>query len=121
MNEELAPLPIKPAITFADLDRIDVRVGTILSVDEVAGSEKLLKLTVDFGDHRRSILAGMKQERVHPREIEGRQALFVVNLESKKMLGQLSEGMLFDIGYADGIVPALAIPERAVPNGTRAG
>ena len=121
MSEEFTPAPIKPAIALADLDRIDVRVGTILSVEDVAGSERLLKFTVDFGDHRRSILAGMKQERENPREIEGRQALFVVNLEPKKMLGQLSEGMLFDIGYADGIVPALAIPERQVPNGTRAG
>jgi tRNA-binding protein len=121
MTEEIKPAPIKPAITFADLDRIDVRVGTILSVEDVAGSDKLLKLTVDFGDHRRSILAGMKQERENPREVEGKQALFVVNLEPKKMMGQLSEGMLFDIGYADGIVPALAVPERSVPNGSRAG
>jgi len=121
MSEKFTLAPIKPAISFADLDRIDVRVGTILSVEDVAGSERLLKLTVDLGDHRRSILAGMKQEREDQREIEGRQALFVVNLEPKKMLGQLSEGMLFDIGYADGIVPALAIPERTVPNGSRLG
>jgi tRNA-binding protein len=47
--------------------------------------------------------------------------LFVVNLEPKKMMGQASEGMLFDIGYADGIVPALAMPERHVPNGSRLG
>ena len=63
----------------------------------------------------------MKRERDNPREIEGRQALFVVNLDPKKMMGEVSEGMLFDLGYADGIVPALAIPERKVPNGTRAG
>ena len=63
----------------------------------------------------------MKQERENPREIEGRQALFVVNLAPKKMMGQVSEGMLFDIGYADGLNPALAIPERHVPNGARAG
>jgi hypothetical protein len=37
------------------------------------------------------------------------------------MMGQVSEGMLFDIGYADGVVPALAVPEKPVPNGTRAG
>ena len=37
------------------------------------------------------------------------------------MMGEVSEGMLFDLGYADGVVPALAVPERAVPNGTRAG
>lgn len=115
------PAPIKPIISFADLDRIDVRVGTIVLVEDVAGSDKLLKLTVDFGDHRRSILAGMKQEREHPREIEGQQALFVVNLEPKKMMGDVSEGMLFDIGYADGVKPALAVPESRIPNGTRAG
>jgi tRNA-binding protein len=120
-DENFKPAPIKPAISFADLDRIDVRVGTIVSVEDVAGSDKLLKLAVDFGDHRRNILAGMKKEREDPREIEGRQALFVVNLERKKMMGQVSEAMLFDLGYADGIVPALAIPERKVPNGTRAG
>jgi tRNA-binding protein len=120
-DSEFKPAPIKPAISFAELDHIDVRVGTIVSVEEVAGSDKLLKLTVDFGDHRRSILAGMKQEREHPREIEGLQALFVVNLEPKKMMGEVSEGMLFDIGYADGVKPALAVPESRVPNGTRAG
>src|SRR6202140_3926958 len=117
---DFRPAPIKPTISFADLDRIDVRVGTIVSVEDVKGSDKLLKLTVDFGDHRRSILAGMKQEREDPHEIEGRQALFVVNLEPKKMMGEVSEGMLFDVGYADGVVPALAVPERPVPNGTRA-
>jgi tRNA-binding protein len=118
---EFEPAQIKPTISFTDLDRIDIRVGTIVSVDELAGSDKLLRLTVDFGDHRRMILAGMKQERENPREIEGRQALFVVNLEPKKMMGEVSEGMLFDIGYADGVTPALAVPEKKVPNGTRAG
>ena len=63
----------------------------------------------------------MKKERANPKEIEGKQTLFVVNLEPKKMAGELSEGMLFDIGYADGITPVLAVPEKPVPNGTRAG
>ena len=120
-DQAFTPAPIKPAISLVDLNRIDIRVGTILSVEDIAGSDKLLKLTVDFGDHRRSILAGMKQERENPQEIEGRQALFVVNLEPKKMRGEVSEGMLFDIGYADGVTPALAVPETEVPNGTRAG
>ncbi|SRR5581483_816967 len=121
MNKQFAPAPVKPTIDFADLDRVDVRVGTIVSVEDVAGSDKLLKLTVDFGDHQRTILAGMKQERENPREVDGKQALFVVNLKPRKMMGQTSEGMLFDIGYADGVVPALAMPERDVPNGSRAG
>ena len=113
--------PIKPAIPIDVLDRIDIRVGTIEQLEEVLGSDKLVKLIVDFGDHQRNILVGLKQERQDPAEIVGKQALFVVNLEPRKMMGQLSEGMLFDIGYADGIRPVLAVPEKSVPNGTRAG
>jgi tRNA-binding EMAP/Myf-like protein len=63
----------------------------------------------------------MKQEREDPGEIVGRQALFVVNLAPKQLRGVVSEGMLFDIGHADGLRPVLAIPEAEVPNGTRAG
>jgi tRNA-binding protein len=113
--------PVKSPITIADLDKIDVRVGTILSLEDVPGSDKLMKLTVAFGDHHRVILAGLKQERANPREIEGRQALFVVNLMPRQMFGQVSEGMLFDIGYADGLTPVLAIPEGNIPDGARAG
>jgi len=113
--------PIRPTISPDVLDKIDIRVGTIELVEDVEGSEKLVKLTVDFGDHKRRILVGMKQERENPKEIEGKQALFVVNLEPKKMMGQVSEGMLFDIGYADGIKPVLAVPENRVPSGARAG
>ncbi len=113
--------PIKPTISLDILDRIDIRVGTIDLVEDVPGSDKLVKLAVDFGDHKRNILVGMKQERQNPKEIEGKQALFVVNLEHKKMMGEVSEGMLFDIGYPDGITPVLAVPEKPIPNGTRAG
>jgi tRNA-binding protein len=79
-----------------------------------------MQLTVNFGDHARCILAGIKQERPNPTELEGRQALFVVNLAPRKMAGLVSEGMLFDLGYADQIKPVLAVPESVVPNGTRA-
>lgn len=113
--------PIKPTISLGTLDKIDIRVGTIELVEDVQGSDKLVKLTADFGDHKRSILVGMKQERQNPKEVEGKQALFVVNLEPKKMMGEISEGMLFDIGYADEITPVLAVPEKHVPNGTRVG
>jgi methionine--tRNA ligase beta chain len=113
--------PVKPAISFDMLEKLDIRVGTIELVEDVEGSNKLVKLTVDFGDHKRTILVGMKKEREQPREIEGKQALFVINLEPKKILGEVSEGMLLDIGYADGIKPVLAIPEDEVPNGSRAG
>ena len=118
---EFKPAPIKPIVAIAALEALDIRVGTIQKVEEVPRSEKLMRLTVSFGDHTRTILAGMKKERENPREIEGKQALFVVNLEPRKMAGEISEGMLFDIGYADGITPVLATPEKPVPDGTRAG
>jgi len=115
------PARIKDPIAFEDFEKLDIRIGTILAVHDVENSNKLMKLTVDFGDHTRTILAGIKQERDNPKEIENKQALFVVNLPERKMAGETSQGMLFDIGYADGVTPCLAMPENPVPNGTRAG
>jgi len=123
MSEQnrFVPAPVKATVTTDALEQLDVRVGTIESVEEVEGSDKLLKLTVSFGDHRRTILAGMKRERENPSEVVGLQALFVVNLAPRRLAGEVSEGMLFDIGYADGLVPVLAVPEKGVPDGARAG
>ncbi len=104
--------PIKPEITFDDFAKVDIRVGKIIEVSEVAKSEKLMKLTVDFGDHTRSILAGIKQERNDPKEIEGKQALFVVNLPERKMAGEVSQGMLFDIGYRRQIAAMSSLPRE---------
>jgi methionine--tRNA ligase beta chain len=113
--------PVKEDVTLDVLDKIDIRVGTIKLVEDIQKSDKLVKLTVDFGDFTRNILVGMKGERANPKEIEGQQALFIVNLAPKKMAGEISEGMLFDIGYADRIIPVLAQPEKPVPDGTRVG
>ena len=115
------PAPVKPTVSFSTLEALDVRVGTIVKVEDVSASSKLARLVVSFGDHTRTILAGIRKERANPKELEGRQALFVVNLEPRKMAGETSKGMLFDLGYADGLAPALAVPERPVPDGTRAG
>ena len=117
----MIPAPIKPVVPPQALDALDIRVGTIVQVEDLPRSKRLVRLTVDFGDHRRCIIAGLKTERADPSEILGRQALFVMNLEPRSIMGEVSEGMLFDIGHPDGITPVLAVPERGVPNGTRAG
>jgi tRNA-binding protein len=117
----MTPAPIKPTVSLDALEKLDVRVGTIECVSDVPGADQLCQLRVNFGDHTRIIVAGIKKERPNPREIEGKQALFVVNLEPRKMRGVRSEGILFDIGYSDGITPVLAMPEKTVPNGARAG
>ncbi|HTE22134.1 MAG TPA: tRNA-binding protein [Candidatus Limnocylindria bacterium] len=114
-------LPVKPTIKFDDLEKIDIRVGTIEKVEDVEKSDKLVRLIVNFGEFKRTILVGMKKERENPQEIEGKQALFVVNLEPRKMMGEVSEGMVFDIGYANQVMPVLAMPEKAVPDGVCAG
>jgi tRNA-binding protein len=118
---DIKKLPIKPAIKFEDLEKVDIRIGTIEKVEEIEKSDKLVRLTVDFGEFKRIILVGLKQERENPKEIEGKQALFVVNLEPRKMMGEMSEGMVFDIGYSNGIIPVLAVPEKPVQNGVSAG
>src|SRR5258708_33947582 len=106
--------PITPTIPVGILNQMAVRAGTSESVSDVAGSDKLVALRVNFGDHSRTIVAGLKQERSNPREIEGRQALFVLNLEPRKMRGVVSEGMLFGIDYPHGVRHVLAVPESTV-------
>ena len=119
----MQPAPIKPPVSIAALEALDLRVGTIVEVRDVPKSKKLVRLTVDFGDHTRTIFSGVKEERADPKgELEGRQALFLVNLEPRQMMGEESQGMLVDVGYADGLPrPALLVPEAPVPNGSRAG
>lgn len=117
----MKPASVKEEIDLKLLEKIDIRVGTIESVEDIPKSDKLVRLIVNFGDHKRRILAGMKQERKDPKEVEGKQTLFVINLKPRKIMGEVSEGMLFDIGYPDGIVPVLAVPDTAVPDGSRMG
>ena len=115
------PAPVKPIVDAAVLESIDVRLGTILAVVPVDAADRLARLTVDFGDHTRSIVAGLREERPSLEAIVGLQTLFVVNLRPRTIRGEVSEGMLFDIGFADGLRPAFAQPEWPVPNGARAG
>src|SRR4029453_8999655 len=111
-GKTVIPAPIKPIVDWKALDALDIRIGTIVLVEDLPKTSRLVRLTVDFGDRHRCVIAGLKKERTNPLEIQGSQALFVVNLEPRAIMGELSEGMLFDIGSADGITPVLAVPER---------
>jgi methionine--tRNA ligase beta chain len=121
-DDSITPAGLKPAISREDVEKLDVRIGAIKRVAAVPKSEKLPKLTVNFGNHSRQILVGMKGERTDLEgELLGRQALFIINLPPRKMAGEVSEGMVFDIGYADGLQPVLPVPEKRIANGARAG
>ncbi len=85
---------MKPIITLEDFAKLDLRVGKVLKVEEKEGSEKLLRLTVDFGEEgRRNILSGIKQW-YKAEELENKQFIFAFNLEPRKMMGEESEGMI---------------------------
>lgn len=112
--------PVKPEISYDDFDKLDIRVGLITSVEDVAQSKKLVKITADFGDFTRQILSSFKDENRDPQSVVGKKCLFVVNMAPHKMAGEVSEGLLLDLGYDDGLrPPALAIPDFDVPAGTR--
>lgn len=112
-------MEIKSQITIDDLNKIDIRVGTIESVQPVEGSEKLVKLLVNFGQFSRTILSGIKRDFPDLTALLNKQALFVVNLAPRTMMGEVSDGMLFGI-----ITPTekytLAAPFEPVPNGSTA-
>jgi tRNA-binding protein len=115
------PAAVKPVVSFEALAALDVRTGTIRAASPVAGADRLVLLTVDFGDHTRAIVAGIRTERPSLEVLVGVQALFVVNLPEKTIRGQRSEGMLFDAGFADSLHPAFVHPEWPLPNGVRVG
>ena len=118
---DFVPRPRQVNGRVTALEALDIRVGTIQSLRPTWRSRKLVKLTVTFGQLLAADPGGPKTERADVREIEGRQALFVVNLAPREMAGEMSEGMLFDIGYADGITPVLAVPEHRCPTASARG
>src|SRR5437764_9352139 len=83
-NSVMNIAPVKPVIPPEVLQQVDIRVGTIEEVLDVPGADLLVQLRVNFGDHHRAVVAGLKQERRDPQEIRGKQALIVVNLQPRK-------------------------------------
>lgn len=106
---------LKTQIKFEDFKKVDMRVGTIVLVEEIEGSEKLLKLIVDFGEMgERQILSGIK-EYFKPKSLVNKQATFVVNIEPRKMMGLESQGMI--LAAEDGEKITLITPKKKVKNG----
>ena len=107
----------KPQIKFDDFAKVDMRIGTIELAEYIEGSEKLLKLMVDFGEFgKRQILSGIK-EWFKPKNLINKQLVFVVNIEPRKMMGLESQGMIL-AGESDGKVILIA-PKKKVINGTQ--
>jgi methionine--tRNA ligase beta chain len=103
-------------ISIDDFIKVELHVGTVISAEEVPGSEKLIKQIVDFGElGTRQILSGIKQW-YEPEQLVGKQFVYVTNLEPRIMMGLESNGMLL---AADGKKPMPLKPSGKVPNGAK--
>ncbi len=106
---------IKPVISYEDFDKIDLRVGTIISADELENSNKLIKLVVDIGIEKRQIIAGMKKY-YKVEDLAGRQVVIVANLAAKSLGGFESQGMLL-AASTETDSPVVLMPEKTVTDG----
>src|SRR3989344_7404037 len=104
-------------ITIEDFQKLDIRIGTIKSAERLEDSKKLLKLTVDFGDETRTILAGIGKTVEDPSILIGQQAPFLINLEPKELAGVTSEGMMLCASSED--VPVMLTPVTEVKPGSK--
>jgi len=88
----------KPAITFEELMKLDIRVGKVIKASVVEGSSKLIELTVDLGEDygQITVFTGM-QKWYQPADFEGKAFIFVANLEPKKMMGRESQSMILSV------------------------
>lgn len=146
MDEQTAPekteVEIKPDyLTIEEFSKIEARIGVVLSAEAVEGSEKLIRLMLDFGlkpksakpigspDHSqeenglgedrdiRQILSGIRKW-YEPETLVGKRMLFVVNLAPRMMMGLESQGMLMAVDGVDG-APVFLVPEKDVNPGSR--
>ena len=105
----------KESISFDDFAKTDIRVGTILSAEKIAKTKKLLKLTVDTGIDKRTIVSGIA-EYCKPEEIIGKQVSVLVNLAPKNIKGIESHGMILMAENPDGSL-CFVSPEKTTKNG----
>ena len=112
--------PVKPSVSFEDFEKLDIRVGRVLSCEQVKKSKKLLQFSIDDGtDTPRTILSGIAQW-WKPEELVGKDVLFVANFEPRKIMGIESQGMILSAVDADGSL-AVASLLRNVKPGSQVG
>ncbi|MCX8187523.1 MAG: methionine--tRNA ligase [Nitrososphaeria archaeon] len=104
-------------VDFSDFQKLDIRIGRVISAERVEGAARLLKLTVDFGQYRKQSIAGLGHI-YNPEDFIGKQFAFVVNLKPKRIRGITSECMMLAAVVDENNVTPL-IPEKDVPDGCK--
>ncbi len=106
-------------VSYDEFKKMDMRVGTIRSIEPVEGSDKLLRCMIDFGEPElRQIVSGIREYYPEYAQLEGKQVLYIVNLEPRTIRGVESHGMLMAVDGTDGR-PVFLTPEVPVHPGSR--
>ena len=111
--------PVKKEVTFDDFEKLDIRVGTVLSCEKVKKSNKLLKFEIADGLENRTILSGIAQH-YKPEDLVGKQVCFIANFPPRKMMGLESQGMILSAVNFDGSLSVIT-PQREVKPGSQVG
>ena len=88
-------------ITIDDFKKVEIKIGEILSVENIEGSDKLLKLKVNFGTEERQVLSAIKAYFPDPQALVGKRCPFVTNLAPRMMMGLESQAMILAVGGTD--------------------
>ena len=115
-GEQKAFTPQKDSIVYDDFMKLDIRVGKVLEAERVPKTDKLLKLTVDTGLDKRTVVSGIA-EFYKPEDLVGKNFCFIMNLEPRKLRGIESQGMILSAEDRDGKL-SLITPDRLFETGS---
>lgn len=105
-------------IDYADFAKVEFKVGEIKNAIKVPDSEKLIRMIVDFGETgEKTVFSGIYKW-YKPEELVGKKTVFVMNIKPKKIMGELSEAMIFAAGSADDEIVSILLLDKDVKNGT---
>jgi len=106
-------------ITFADFEKIDLRIGKVIEATQVPESKKLIKILVDFGTEKRQAVAGLLKH-YKPEELVGKKCVFLINLQRRMLAGIESQCMILAAEDSAGNVSVLQ-PEKDIAEGSKIG
>jgi methionine--tRNA ligase beta chain len=104
-------------ISFDEFQKLDLRVGRIIDVNQIQGSRNLIRMIVDFGTEKRQAVAGLLQW-YKPENLLGKKCAFILNLQRRKMMGVESQCMIFAAEDDKGNVVVLQ-PEKDIAEGSK--
>ncbi len=106
-------------VSFADFQKLDLRIGKIIEATQVPNSKKLIKIIVDFGSEKRQAVAGLLKW-YKPEELVGKKCVFLLNLQRRVLAGLESQCMILAAEDSEGNVMVL-VPEKDIAEGSKIG